>query len=197
MSGELPEGWRWVELGEVCTMGSGGTPLRSNPAYFGGDILWAIIGDLNGGVVTTTGESITELGLAESSAKIVPAGALLIAMYGSIGKLGIAGVPMATNQAIAHIVPSAEVDSKWLFARLRADREALGEAGSGITQSNISQTVLKAWEVLLPPLDEQRRIVARLEGQIAAAGRIREAAVAQLAAIEAMPAALLREAFPA
>lgn len=176
-------------------MGSGGTPLRGHEAYFGGDIPWAIIGDLNDEVVATTKQSITKLGLTESSAKIVPAGALLIAMYGSIGKLGIAGVPMATNQAIAHIVPDPQVDSQWLFRRLRADRHALGDAGSGMTQSNISQTVLKRWDILLPPLDEQSRIVTCLETQIEAAARVQAAARAQLEIVEAVPGALLREAF--
>ena len=87
MSDKLPDGWRWVKLGDVCEMGSGGTPNRGTAAYFGGDIPWVIIGDLNDGIVTHTRQTITDLGLANSSAKLVPAGAILVAMYGSIGKL--------------------------------------------------------------------------------------------------------------
>ena len=196
MSDKLPDGWRWVKLGDVCEMGSGGTPNRGTAAYFGGDIPWVIIGDLNDGIVTHTRQTITDLGLANSSAKLVPAGAILVAMYGSIGKLGIAGAELTTNQAIAHLVPHTVLDPYYLFQYLRADRERLATAGAGMAQSNISQTVLKGWDVPLPPLDEQRRIVARLEGHLATAERARSAALAQLAAIEAMPQALLRQIFP-
>ena len=193
---KLPEGWRWARLGDVCSMGSGGTPKRGNAAYFGGSIPWAMIGDLNDSVVTTTKETITDAGLRNSSAKLVPAGTLLIAMYGSVGKLGVAGIDLTTNQAIAHIRPDPVLDRQWLFYRLRVDRERLVMAGSGITQNNISQAVLKQWAIPLPPIAEQRRIVAHLEEQLATADRARAAAAAQLAAIEAMPQALLREIFP-
>ena len=187
----LPRGWRWVKLGDVCTMGSGGTPLRGNAAYFGGSIPWAIIGDLNDSVVATTTHSISKLGLTESSAKIVPEGALLVAMYGSIGKLGITGVPMASNQAIAHIIPDPQVDSHWLFGRLRADRRALADAGSGVTQSNISQTVLKGWDILLPPLDEQRRIADTMR----LVQRMRESAALQIALVNDLSQSLLHQLF--
>jgi len=176
-------------------MGSGGTPARGNAAYFGGSIPWVIIGDLNDDVVKTTSQTITDLGLANSAAKLVPAGALLIAMYGSIGKLGVAGVELTTNQAIAHIIPHSDLDTQWLFRCLRADRERLGTAGSGITQSNISQTVLKQWDVPIPPIDDQRRIVRELDEQTAAIERARAAAQAQLAALDALPTAALRLAF--
>ena len=194
-SASLTRRWRWVKLGEVCEMGSGGTPTRGNTAYFGGSIPWVIIGDLNDDVVKMTSQTITDLGLANSAAKLVPAGALLIAMYGSIGKLGIAGVELTTNQAIAHIIPHSDLDVQWLFRYLRADRERLGAAGSGITQSNISQTVLKQWDVPIPPIDEQRRIVRELDEQTAAIERARAAAQAQLDAIDTLPTAALRLAF--
>lgn len=191
----LTRGWRWAKLGDVCKMGSGGTPTRGHAPYFGGSIPWVIIGDLNDDVVIETQQTITELGLANSSAKLVPPGAVLIAMYGSIGKLGIAGVELTTNQAIAHIVPDPDLDPQWLLAYLRADRARLATAGSGITQSNISQTVLKRWDVPVPPIDEQRRIISALEEQHAAIDRARAAAQAQLDAIDALPAAALRLAF--
>ena len=116
-------------------------------------------------------------------------------MYGSIGRLGVTGLPMATNQAIAHAIPQDDVELWWLFYALLADRERLQQSGSGVTQSNISQTVLKAWEIPLPPHAEQRRIVADLERQMAAAGHARRAAEAQLVAADALPTAILRRAF--
>ncbi len=105
---ELPNGWERKTLGEVATWGSGGTPQAGNSRFYGGQIPWAIIGDLTDSDVFTTEKHITEEGLANSSAKLVPVGAILIAMYGSIGKMGIAKVPMATNQAIAFALPNPD-----------------------------------------------------------------------------------------
>lgn len=160
----LPKGWITKTLGEVAVWGSGGTPQAGNPRYYGGEIPWAIIGDLNDGEVQQTEKTITQEGLANSSAKMVPVGALLIAMYGSIGKMGIAKVPMATNQAIAFALPKPDqVIPQYLFWYLRSQREIFLSNGKGATQQNISQTLLKAWEIPVPPLDEQRRIVETLD----------------------------------
>ena len=160
---ELPPGWAETTLGEMVRWGSGGTPRRNVARYYGGSIPWAIIGDLNDGLVTTTAGTITDEGLAESSARLVPPGTVLIAMYGSIGKLGIAGIEMATNQAIGFADPRQGLDSRFLFWYLRAERRNLAHAGKGATQKNISQTVLRSWPLPLPPLNEQRRIVAAIE----------------------------------
>jgi len=159
----LPIGWVTKTLGEVAVWGSGGTPRAGNPLYYGGDIPWAVIGDLNDGYVHTTEKLITEEGLANSSAKLVPAGAILIAMYGSIGKMGIANVPMATNQALAFALPKADqVIPQYLFWFLSSQRDIFLSNGKGATQQNISQTLLKSWEMPVPPLEEQKRIVEAL-----------------------------------
>jgi type I restriction enzyme S subunit len=175
----IPTGWRATTLGEVALWSSGGTPKATNPDYYGGDIAWAVIGDLTDGVVHETASSITERGLIESSAKLVPPGTILLAMYGSIGKLGIAGKEMATNQAIACAQPRETIDPMFLFWSLRSIRHTLRHSGKGATQANISQTLLKAWPIQLPPLDEQRRIVAATEEQFsrldAASESIRQA----------------------
>ncbi|MCK0439542.1 restriction endonuclease subunit S [Gordonia alkaliphila] len=155
--------WPLVKLGDIAEWGSGGTPPRSNRDYFDGQIPWAAISDLTDGDVTHTAESITDLGLKNSSAKIVYPGSLLVAMYGSIGKLGIPSVPMATNQAIAFAIPGKSVDLRFLYHYFLFSRPQLIAAGNGGTQSNISQTKLKNWMIPLPPLTEQRRIAAILD----------------------------------
>lgn len=158
-----PEALRDLTLAEVARWSSGGTPKAGTTEYYGGGIPWAVIGDLNDGVVTSTASTITEAGLSNSSAKVVPTGTLLVAMYGSIGKLGIAGIPMATNQAIACAVPNPGVDTQYLFHYLKSQRDDLLLAGKGGAQQNISQTVLKAWPIPVPPLDEQRRLAIWLD----------------------------------
>ena len=161
---ELPKGWVETSLGELSDWGSGGTPSRSNPAYFGGAIPWVTISDLKDGVVLSTFASITEAALENSAAKLVPVGSILVALYGSIGKLGIAGIPVTTNQAIAYSLPNKwAFDSKYLYHYLRAERRNLLALGSGVTQKNIYLGDLKAYRFPLAPRHEQTRIVAKLE----------------------------------
>lgn len=156
--------WRKTTLAELGAWGSGGTPSKSHPEYYGGDIPWLVIGDLNDGIVERSQNSITEAGLANSSAKLIAPGTVLIAMYGSIGKLGIAGIECATNQAIAYCVPAEGIVTRqYLFWLLRSLRKELLGRGQGIAQQNISQKILKAWPVQLPPLAEQHRIVAKVD----------------------------------
>lgn len=160
----MPAGWTLTSLGECFSWSSGGTPKRTEPAYFGGSIPWVVIGDLNDGVITETENSITDAGLRNSSAKWVEPGSILIAMYGSIGKLGIAGIRLTTNQAIAFTNPHP-VDSRYLYYFLQWQRPSIARLGKGATQLNISQTVLKEFPFILAPPAGQRRIVAELEKQ--------------------------------
>jgi len=167
----LPSHWHWSTLGAVARWGSGGTPKARDPRFYGGSIPWAVIGDLTDGPVAQTAESITEVGLRNSSAKLVPPGAVLVAMYGSIGKLGLTSVELTTNQAIAFAVVHAPViETKYLFYYLLSQRDQLGAAGKGAAQLNIGQGVLKAWPIPLPSLTEQRRIVELLEDHLSRLG---------------------------
>ena len=159
---DIPDGWVWTTLGEAFKWGSGGTPKRTNPKYYGGDIPWLIIGDLNDGPIGDSETKITEEGLKNSSTKWVEPGSVLLAMYGSIGKLGIATERLTTNQAIAFTQPEPN-DAKYLFYYLMFSREALAREGKGATQLNISQTVIKAFPFPLAPLEQQKRIVAKIE----------------------------------
>jgi len=161
---KLPSDWLLTSLGEAFKWGSGGTPKRTDTRYYGGDIPWLIIGDLNDGVVTDSETTITEKGLKESSAKWVEPGSVLLAMYGSIGKLGIAGRRLTTNQAIAFTRPDP-VDAKYLFYYLMCTRGDLASLGKGATQKNISQTVIKAFPFVLAPPGQQKRIIAEIEKQ--------------------------------
>jgi type I restriction enzyme S subunit len=161
---ELPASWAETELARVADLGSGGTPKAGTPEYYGGPIPWAVIGDLTDGPVTSTAGAITEAGLQNSSAKVVGPDVVLIAMYGSIGKLGLPDISMATNQAIAFARPYPDVlNRKYLFYCLMHARQRLLAAGKGATQRNISQTILRSWPIALAPFTEQERIVAAIE----------------------------------
>ena len=155
---------RMLKLEDVARWGSGGTPKRSVSHYFGAGVPWLSISDLNDGLVKDARESLTQAGLDNSAAKIVPAGTILVAMYGSIGKLGVAERELCTSQAIAHAIPDNEViDTRYLFHYLRYQRTALLNSGRGGAQKNISQNDLKKWPVPVFSLEEQRRLAGILD----------------------------------
>ena len=162
-----------MTLGELGTWGSGGTPLTTYPEYYGGNIPWLKISDLNDSVVTAAETFITDVGLANSSATLVEPGTILVAMYGSIGKLGIAGIRCATNQAIAFCNPNLEtVTRNYLVLLLREMRTELLAKGQGVAQKNISQKILKRHAVRIPSLAQQDRVVAKVGELMAICDRI-------------------------
>lgn len=160
----LPSHWEIKKMTEVVTWGSGGTPKATEKSYYeNGTIPWLIIGDLNDGIVNSSLSKITELGLKNSSAKMIPVGTLLVAMYGSIGKLGITGIECCTNQAIAFAKELHGVTTKYMFYYMSMIKPRLISMGKGGTQKNISQSVLKSLDVVVPPIPEQECIVSKIE----------------------------------
>ncbi|MBI5803453.1 restriction endonuclease subunit S [Candidatus Pacearchaeota archaeon] len=163
---QIPKGWKTEKLENLGKWGSGGTPLSSIKDYYGGNIKWAIIGDLNESVLYDTKTKITLNGLENSSAKLVPKNTLLIGMYGSIGKTAITGCELATNQAIAFCISNKEIiDLYFLKYFINMSVGNLFGLSKGGTQKNISQEVLKKFTIPLPPLPVQTLIVQEIEKQ--------------------------------
>ena len=160
----MPSNWEVRKMPSVVKWSSGGTPKATEKQYYeNGSIPWLVIGDLNDGIVTKSESKITKLGLENSSAKMIPKGTLLVAMYGSIGKLGITGIECCTNQAIAYAKELYGVTTEYLYYYMAMMKPKLISKGKGGTQKNISQSVLNSLDVIVPPLSEQKRIVARIE----------------------------------
>ena len=162
----LPVGWRVARLGDddVASTTSGGTPSRSNPEYFRGNIPWVKSGELDDNWIYDTEETISEQAIHDSSAKVFPEGTLLIAMYGATaGKTGLLATPAATNQAVCAVFPQPGVlESQYLQYYVVRVRPQLLSARSGGAQPNISQRILSALVVSFPPLLEQRAIAQAL-----------------------------------
>ena len=161
---------RIVKLSDVCDISSGGTPSRNNPEYFKGDIPWAKISDIenaDNGVVYATEEHISIDGLRNIRGKLFPKGTLLFSMYGSIGKVGISGRELSTNQAILGIRPRRddEINLNYLKTWFASNKQKLINQGRGVALKNLSATIVRNLEIELPHLDDQIRI-AHLLGKV-------------------------------
>lgn len=160
----IPKGWCNTSLEKTASWGSGGTPSRNVERYFQGSIPWVKTGELENKYIRETEEHISEEALKNSSAKIFPRGSVGIAMYGAtIGKLSIWGIDASTNQACAVGIPTVAVNNEFLYYYLLSERQSLIKAGKGGAQPNLSQGIIKEWPINLPPLNEQHRIVAKIE----------------------------------
>ena len=161
---DVPESWKWVKVGNVGSWSSGATPSRTNPAYYGGSIPWLKTGDLNDGFIQEVPEYITDLALEKTSLRLNPIGSVLMAMYGAtIGKLGILEIPATTNQACCACIPYAGMNNKYLFYYLMSMRQSYIGMAEGGAQPNISKEKIVNSLIPLPPAEEQRRIVAKIE----------------------------------
>jgi type I restriction enzyme S subunit len=148
--------WPVSPLGSLATTTSGGTPNRGESGNYGGPIPWVKSGELHTDLVRETEESLTHQGLAGSSAKLMPKGTVLVAMYGATaGAVSMLGVEAATNQAICSISPGSQLEREYLIATLRAMKSSLLSKRSGGAQPNLSQGVLRSLMIPTPPLDAQ------------------------------------------
>jgi type I restriction enzyme S subunit len=170
----LPNTWTIETLADVAGWTSGGTPSSKDSTLYGGNIPWIVIGDLNESEVLETEKTITKKGLDSSSAKKLPVGTVMVAMYGaSIGRTGVMGKEMTTNQAIACGIPKDEkILGQYLLYFLQSQKNEFIAAGKGGAQPNISQGVVKSWQIPLPPIDEQLQIINEIDSQL---GRLAQA----------------------
>lgn len=169
MTDQLPDNWENWLLEEIGEWLGGGTPASSNGKYWNGDILWVSPKDMKVAVITSTQDKITKSGLNNSAAKLIPAPSVLF-----VTRSGILAhsFPVATtrdavtvNQDLKAIVPAPVIDSEYLAWTLRyLEREVLRTCSKhGTTVHSIEIPALKALKVPIPPPNEQRRIVAKIE----------------------------------
>lgn len=133
-----------IRLEEVVKTTSGGTPSRSHTEYYGGNYGWIKSKELNGSFISKTEESITDLAILKSSAKILPEMSVLIAMYGAtVGQYAITSKPMTCNQAICALLPNENYPYTYLFMVAKNKKEELINNAVGSAQQNISQVIIK------------------------------------------------------
>ena len=155
----------WKTLLDVSKkVTSGGTPDRSNSLYYGGSIPWLRTQEVDFREIYDTELSITEEGLANSSAKWIEKNAVIVAMYGATAaKVGIAKIPLTTNQACCNIEVDEDIANyRYVYHWLTYNYEALKSMGQG-SQSNINAGMIKTFKIPVPSLEIQSRIVQVLD----------------------------------
>lgn len=162
---DIPDNWRWEKVGNICDCGAGATPIRSDRRFYeDGSIFWLKTGELTDGYIFHCEEKITQLALEKCSLRLNKEGDILIAMYGAtIGKLGIVTFPLTTNQACCGCSPYKGVYNLYLFYYLMFAKKMLISKAEGGAQPNISREKIRNSLIPLPPIEEQQRIVERLD----------------------------------
>lgn len=163
----VPAGWTVERLGDSHDISSGGTPARAVPEYWdGGTIPWVKTTEVDYSVIYETAEHITERGLNESAAKMLPVGTVLLAMYGqgvTRGKVAILGIEAATNQACAAIQPTRDVvDSRFVYHYLTHRYEALRRLSHGGQQQNLNLDIIRDFPIKYPRTREDQLAIVRM-----------------------------------
>lgn len=194
----LPDGWLWVPLVDVARMESGHTPSRRHPEWWGGDVPWIGIADAkanNGRVILETAQSTNEAGLANSAARLLPAGTVCVSRTASVGYVVEMGKPMATSQDFVNWVPTEAVTSAWLRLVFGADRDALRRFGKGTTHKTIYFPEWLSVHIALPPVEEQIEIVQQVEAHLSQLEQLEQTTDTALEQAEALRQSILKRAF--
>ena len=173
----LPSGWAWVLLSDLADLGTGHTPSRKHPEYWDGDIPWVGIRDAgthHGGVICDTIQHVTKLGLANSSARLLPKDTVCLSRTASVGYVVTMGKPMATSQDFVTWSCGRWLDPRFLVQALLAEGDEIRRFGEGSTHTTIYFPEVKAFHIGLPPVREQHRIVAKIDRLSAKSKRARE-----------------------
>jgi len=193
------KGWRWSALTDLARLESGHTPSRRHPEYWGGSVPWIGIQDArenHGNRITDTFQNTNELGIANSSARVLPKNTVCLSRTASVGYVVVMARPMATSQDFVNWVCSPKLNPDFLkYLFLAEGREGLLRYGSGAVHQTIYFPEAKAFYICYPDLDEQNRIVAQADSLRAETQRLESLYRQKVAALGALKKSLLHEAF--
>ena len=172
----IPEKWKWVRLSAVGEIVGGGTPKTGVSEYWDGDISWITPADLGKNsdqTIYSGAKLITQKGLDKSSAKLMPKGSIVYSSRAPIGHIAVAGKELCTNQGCKSFVPDTKfISTEWAYYILIARTGDIQSRASGTTFKEISGKGMGETWISLPPLPEQRRIVAKVEELMAQVDRL-------------------------
>ena len=193
-----PPGWCWRLLTDLARLESGHTPSRDHPEWWGGDIPWIALPDiraLDGRIAFETSECTNDLGIANSSARVLPAGTVVLSRTASVGFVTVMGRPMATSQDFVNWVCGPYLDPDFLALLLRASRGYIRDLSSGAVHKTVYVPTVKAFRVCVPNPENQRRIRKNSSGLLETAAKMRIAAETRSRAAKLLASAYLRSVF--
>lgn len=192
------EGWEIKTLAEVCEIINGGTPDTTVPKFWNGDNLWITpkdMGKMESIYVDDTLRKITDEGLKNSSAKILPVNSIILSSRAPIGHLAINTRPISTNQGCKGLVPKNEVDTSYLYYFLSKSVELLNSLGTGATFKELSGSKLGTVEIPLPSITEQNAIVQKFNALSAETKKLQAIYQAKINDLEELKKSILQKAF--
>lgn len=194
----LPDGWDWIPLLRIARQETGHTPSRSHPEWWRGDVPWIGIPDANrhhGGVIEHTLQTINDAGLANSSARLLPAGTVVLSRTASVGYVAIMGREMATSQDFVTWSCTAALEPKYLMYALLAEGDDIRDFGRGTTHTTIYFPEIRAFNIKLAPLAEQREIIRLVEDAFARISYLASEVERSLRLVERAEQRILARAF--
>lgn len=194
---KLPPDWRWVRLGGVGRFESGGTPPKEDHKYWGGKIPFVTGADITEFIISAKHARafLTEAGLASGRTAVCNPGTVLIVTRTRVGRAAITAETMGASQDLTPYICGPEIDPEYACRYLLSISDFLLARCRGSTVQGLTREFVDALEIPLSPLQEQKRITAILNKQMAAVERARAAAQVQLQTAKALPAACLRAVF--
>lgn len=165
-----PTHWEVKKLKDIGKISSGGTPSTSNDNNFGGNIAWITPADLTGykdKFISKGKRNLSEAGLKNSSAKILPKGTILFSSRAPIGYVAIAQNEISTNQGFKNLTPNESAISEYVYYYLLGSKNLAEQSASGTTFKEISATAFSNLPIPLPTLSEQNLIVAEIDRRFA------------------------------
>lgn len=156
--------WERVKIGQVTSIIGGGTPSRSNPDFFKGDLLWIGPTEIPKDkirVIQNTNEKITIEAIKKSNAKLLPPGTILFTTRATVGEVAIAGKEIATSQSLENFICNPRKINNWYLAYwLKGNQSLILSLSAGTTFKGITRNILSKIEIPLPPLEEQKQIAS-------------------------------------
>lgn len=198
----MRNGWQKKRIGEVCRLMTGGTPSREKPEYFGGEIKWLVSGDIHQSEIFDCEGRITEAGIKNSNARLLPVNSVMIALNGqgkTRGTVALLRTPATCNQSLVSIYPNNPeiLLPEFLYANLHGRyqeiRRMTGDGGND--RRGLNMDLIKGIEIPIAPLTEQRRIIDILDESFDEISRLEIIYQRKIGALEALKKSLLHQAF--
>lgn len=189
--------WRQEKLKNITKITSGGTPSRKYPEYFEGDIPWIKTGEIIWNRIYDSEEHITQDAIKNSSAKLIPEGAVLVAMYGqglTRGRAAILEKTACTNQAVCALIPNNEILNYYLYYYFMSNYWRFRQQAKGGNQENLSGKVIGEFTIEIPTVEEQKEIVRILDKLLGEESKVEELTALE-EQIELIKKSILAKAF--